>query len=46
MIFVLVFMKFIFTACFGPDTFIVGEAPIRHFNPYCITSIIGLIVYP
>jgi len=37
MIFILIFMKFIFMACFGPDTFLAGENPIRHFNS--ITSL-------
>jgi len=33
-IFVLIFVKFIFTVCFGPDTFIVGyvsfESLLQH----------------
>jgi len=35
--------KFIFMACFGRNTFIVGKIPIHHFNPYYIMSIIVLI---
>jgi len=33
------FIKFIFTARFGPYTFIVRKIPIHHFNPYKYNSV-------
>jgi len=33
----MIFVKLIFMACFGPDTFVVGWIPMHHFNLYCIS---------